>query len=280
MTTFSKSPNPLQDKFAPVVRALVDEGFFSTLDEEYDLTNWTGVGYSADFLVKTPEGKFFDIEVDYPGQHNKVTDDLRDETLAKGGISTIRISESEVNNGTGEEKIRRLVKQVTETNKILEPGSTRERKLSKINKAIPGNENVGIYLNICLREGGWGWIMQARTQKYSYGEWKPKQTIAESFGSARGAGLKREDIVLRALADQEFWEKLPEGCNLRLFAHLANINSVIKERGIPEGCEISKCNIVSSQKVSRKQFMYEFGTNFSVLASLDPETIALAMDAR
>lgn len=267
----AKSSHPLQDKFAPAVRALVEEGVFARVFEEHDLSKSTGRPYQADFLALTPSGMLFDIEVDHPGNHDAESDYERDEVLVIAGISTIRVSGREIDDGSALAKVRRLVGQAVSSGKPIEAGSTRSRRVRRLAAPDPGLCNVGIYLGVSHRNGTWGWALQARRQENVRGRLVPdREPLAEVTGSipASSATSKR-DVACRALSSRAFWESVPRECNVRIYSLDLNAMQAAEARGGARAAEeLARRNVVSSQSVKRHQCRSEEGTNFAVLRTI------------
>lgn len=275
--------NTLQQKMRPVLEQLAEGGAIASFDEEHDLERVCGgTPYRADFLVRTPGGKLVDVEVDNPRHHGKPSDDRRDEALAAAGISTVRVSAAEIDSGAAEGKVRGACEAV-DSGRHIAAGSTRARKVKSLNKRDPHSPSVGIYLCIWHRGNAWGWALEARKQRFVKAShaWVPlDKPMASSCGKLYAQGLIREDVAAIAVRDEGFWAKLPKRCNLRMYGFNVDVaGSLGPDGGLPD-CLVAH-NVISSQSVSQRQYRAEAGlrSNFSVLAELEPDALALAKSA-
>ena len=277
------APSALQGKLRPVLERLAADGAIAGFDEEHDLSLLAGsIPYRADFFVRTPSGKLVDVEADNPRYHSKPADDRRDEVLAVAGVSTVRLSASEIDSGRAEEKLRTVIGGIDRGRPAV-AGSTRKRKVKRISKSDPHAPNVGIYLSVWHRGEAWGWCLAARKQRFSKkaGAWTPsEETMAETCGSLLEEGLARADVASRVTADRGFWAKLPRRCNLRMYGLGVDIGAAMLSSAETRE-PLESHNVISSQRVSQMQCKGELGlrSNFSVLASMEADVSALATTA-
>ena len=275
--------NSLQEKMRPILESLVSNGVISSFDEEHDFAKvCNGIPYRADYLIRTATGKLLDVEVDNPRHHSKPADDRRDEALMTIGISTVRVSAAEIGSGAAGDKVKRAIESV-DSDKPIAAGSTRARRVKALNKRDPHSPSVGIYLSIWHRGNAWGWALEARKQRFVKVSrtWVPlDKPMASACGKAYDRELTREDVAATAVSNERFWSKLPKRCNLRMYGF--NVDIVGSLALAADSCKyLDAHNIVSSQRVSQRQYRGEMGlkSNFAILGILEPDAIALAKTA-